>query len=76
MKELILYITQALVDHPDQVEVDEYEEGDGSVTVELSCAEADKGRVIGKNGRVIQSIRSVVMAAARKENKRVKLTLR
>lgn len=76
MKELVEFIAQALVDHPDQIEVNQHQEGDDSITFELVCAEEDKGRLIGKNGRVIQSIRSVLMASAKKENKRVRLTLR
>ena len=76
MKELVEFIAGAIVDHPDQVQVEEQTAEDGSITFELICAEVDKGRIIGKNGRVIQSIRSVLMASARKENKWVRLTLR
>lgn len=76
MKELVEFIAGAIVDHPDQVQVEEQLAEDGSITIELSCAEEDKGRIIGKNGRAIQSIRSVLMASARKQNKWVRLTLR
>lgn len=76
MKELVEFIAQAVVNHPDQVHVDEYPQDDGSIIYELSVANEDKGRMIGKNGRVIQSVRSVVLAAARKKNLRVKLNLR
>lgn len=76
MKELVEFIAQAVVNHPDQVHVDEYQQDDGRIVYELSVADEDKGRMIGKNGRVIQSVRSVLLAAARKENKWVKLNLR
>lgn len=76
MKELVEFIAQAIVDHPDQVQVNEIPQEDGTITYELSVAKTDMGRIIGKNGRVIQSVRSLLIAAARKEKKRVNLALR
>lgn len=70
MKELIEYIVMALVDHPEQIHVDEYEK-DGVTVYRLSVAEEDTGKVIGKQGRIIQSIRTVAKVAAWKENKRI-----
>jgi len=75
MKELVELIAQAVVDHPEQVQVKEVLNQDGTLQLELSVAKADMGRIIGKNGRVIQSIRSLLIAMARKERKRVNITL-
>ena len=69
MKELLLYIARSLVDHPDQVSVTELE---GEETVlELRVAPEDMGKVIGKQGRIAKSIRTLVKAAAAKENKQI-----
>ena len=70
MKELLLYIARSLVQHPDQVTVTEVETGD-ELTLELRVAPEDMGKVIGKQGRIAKAIRTVVKAAATKENKRV-----
>lgn len=75
MKELVVFITQSIVDDPDAVHVNEISNQDGTITYELSVAKSDMGKIIGKNGRVIQSVRSILIAAAKKANKRVKLTL-
>ncbi|MCF6460568.1 KH domain-containing protein [Clostridium sp. Cult3] len=70
MGELVEIIAKALVDNPDEVEVNEIE-GTQSVIIELKVAEDDMGKVIGKQGRIAKAIRTVVKAAAIKENKRV-----
>ena len=70
MKELVEVIAKALVDNPDEVVVTEKEEG-RHVTVELRVASSDMGKVIGKQGRIAKAIRSVVKAAASKEDKKV-----
>ncbi|MGI6097689.1 MAG: KH domain-containing protein [Dethiobacteria bacterium] len=70
MKSLVEYIVQALVDHPEQVDVREVE-GERSVIIELRVAPDDMGKVIGKQGRIAKAIRTVVSAAAVKDNKRV-----
>ena len=70
MKEVLEIIAKALVDEPDSVEVKEVE-GEQSVILELKVAESDMGKVIGKQGRIAKAIRTVVKAAANKENKRV-----
>lgn len=70
MKELIEFIAQSLVDHPEQVRVKE-RITERAVVYELSVAQEDMGKVIGKQGRVARAIRTVVGAAALKENKRV-----
>ena len=70
MKELVEVIAKALVDDPDSVVVTERE--DKKVTVlEVKVADSDMGKVIGKQGRIAKAIRSVVKAAAAKEDKTV-----
>lgn len=75
MKELVEIIAKSIVDHPDQVAVKETTEEDKSITVFLSVAEDDMGKVIGKQGRIAKAIRTVVKAAATKENKRVNVEI-
>lgn len=70
MKELVEVIAKALVDNPDEVVVTEKENG-RNLTVELHVAPSDMGKVIGKQGRIAKAIRSVVKAAASKEDKKV-----
>jgi len=69
MKELVEIIAKALVDNPDAVVVNEIT-GEQSVIIELKVASEDMGKVIGKQGRIAKAIRTVVKAAATKENKR------
>ncbi len=70
MKELVEVIAKALVDHPDEVVVLEREDSKG-IILELKVAQSDMGKVIGKQGRIAKAIRSVVKAAASREDKRV-----
>ena len=70
MKELVEVITKALVDNPDEVVVTEKREEKATV-VEVHVAESDMGKVIGKQGRIAKAIRSVVKAAAAKEDRKV-----
>ena len=70
MKELVRVIATSLVDHPEQVEVTE-KETDKAIVVELKVAPEDMGKVIGKQGRIAKSIRTVVKAAATKDDKKV-----
>jgi hypothetical protein len=74
MKELILVIAKALVDFPDDVRVNAVEH-DTSVTYELSVNPADVGKIIGKQGRIAKSIRTVVTSAAVKESKRINVEI-
>ena len=69
MKELVEVIARALVDNPDGVVVTERQEGKTTV-LEVRVADGDMGKVIGKQGRIAKAIRSVVKAAATKDNKR------
>ena len=70
MKELVEVIAKALVDNPDAVVVNESLKGDDTL-IELTVVPADMGKVIGKQGRIAKAIRSVVKAAASKEDKKV-----
>ena len=70
MKELVEVIAKALVDHPEEVSVNENKEGRTTV-LELHVADGDMGKVIGKQGRIAKALRSVVKAAAARENKKV-----
>jgi uncharacterized protein len=70
VKELLEYLARALVDDPDGVKVEEFEEEDGTVVLELSVADDDYGQVIGRGGRTAQALRTVVKAAAVKDNRR------
>lgn len=70
MKDLVEVIAKALVDLPDEVVVTERED-EKAIIIELKVAPDDMGKVIGKQGRIAKSIRSVVKAAASKEDKKV-----
>ena len=71
MRELLEFLARSLVADPDAVQVNEVEEIDGEVVFELQVAEDDLGRVIGRGGRVANALRSVMKAAATREEKRV-----
>lgn len=70
MRELVEVIAKSLVDNPEEVVVTEKDNGK-SILVELKVAPTDMGKVIGKQGRIAKAIRSVVKAAASKEDKKV-----
>lgn len=70
MQELLTFVAKSLVDHPEQVAV-HVTEGPEAVILELNVAEADMGKVIGKQGRIAKAMRTVVKAAATREEKKV-----
>jgi len=72
MKELIEYIAKALVDHPEEVQVQSSGEGD-RVRLELRVAPGDMGRIIGKSGKVANAIRTMLRVAAEREGKQATL---
>ena len=74
MKELIRYIADALVDHPDQIQIKETEQDD-TIIIELTVAKEDLGKVIGKQGRTARAMRSLLAAAAGKVSKRSRLEI-
>jgi len=71
LRDLLVYLARALVDQPDRVEVEQFEEDDGTLVLELSVADDDYGQVIGRGGRTAQALRTVVKAASVKDNRRV-----
>ena len=70
MKDLLEFIAKSMVSNPDAVVVKEIE-GDYSTTLELHVDEGDMGKVIGRQGRIAKAIRTVIKAAASRENKKV-----
>ena len=70
MKELVEVIAKALVDCPDEVVVTETE-NDKAIILELRVAQSDMGKVIGKQGRIAKAIRTIMRAAAGRENKKI-----
>ena len=74
MKDLIKYIAQALVDHPEEVSVSEVE-GNQTSVLELKVAKDDLGKVIGKQGRTARAMRTILSAASAKIKKRTVLEI-
>jgi predicted RNA-binding protein YlqC (UPF0109 family) len=70
MRDLLEFLARGLVSEPDQVIVTEIEEIEGDVVLELEVADGDLGRVIGRGGRVANALRTVIKAAATREQKR------
>jgi len=74
MKALVAHIAEALVDKPEQVQVSENESGD-MIGLELKVAQEDLGKVIGKQGRTARAMRSILSAAAARDNKKARLDI-
>ena len=74
LRELVLYVARHLVNHPDAVDVKETQ-GDTASVLELKVAKEDLGRVIGKQGRTAKSIRTILNAAASRNNRKVVLEI-
>ena len=74
MKDLLELLIKSIVDLPDQISISEVE-GEKAVIYEIKVAESDIGKVIGKHGRIINAIRTIVRAAAVKEGKKVSIEL-
>jgi predicted RNA-binding protein YlqC (UPF0109 family) len=74
MEELIETIVKALVDHPDDIHIEEVE-SDHSVTYQLKVHSEDMGKVIGKQGRIAKAIRTVINAAGTNEKKKINLEI-
>jgi predicted RNA-binding protein YlqC (UPF0109 family) len=75
VRELLEFLAKALVDSPDRVRVEEFEEDDGTLVLELSVADDDYGKIIGRGGRTAQALRTLIKAAAVKDNRRVLLDI-
>jgi uncharacterized protein len=70
-KQLLEYLAEGLVDQPEEVSVEQFEEDDGTIVLELAVAADDYGKVIGRGGRTAHALRTVVKAAATGEGCRV-----
>jgi predicted RNA-binding protein YlqC (UPF0109 family) len=70
MRELVEFLVRSLVADPEAVQVEEFEEN-GDIVLEVTVAEDDVGRVIGRQGRIVQAVRTVAKAAAAREGRRV-----
>ena len=75
MKDLLEYIVKALVENPDEVEITEEEEEEGKIVLKLKVADDDKGRIIGKKGRIAESLRAILRVKAVKTDTHVYLDL-
>ena len=71
MEDLLEYLARALVDEPDAVRVEGFDEDDGTIVLELHVAEADAGKVIGRGGRTVAALRTVMKAAGTRDGHRV-----
>jgi len=75
MAELLAFLARGLVDRPEEVSVEQFEEDDGTVVLELCVGEDEYGKVIGRGGRTAQALRTVVRAAATHERRRVQVEI-
>ena len=69
--DLLEYLAKSLVDHPEAVKVEAFEEDGGALVLELSLDDDDYGHVIGRGGRTAQALRTVVKAAGSRQDRRV-----
>ncbi|HOP75119.1 MAG TPA: KH domain-containing protein [Bacillota bacterium] len=74
MKDLVLQVTKALVDHPEDVIVEEFERNNQTL-IEITVNPEDVGKIIGKQGRIIKALRTVVKSCAMRDNKKVAVEL-
>jgi predicted RNA-binding protein YlqC (UPF0109 family) len=71
VEELLSYLARSIVDSPDEVSVESFEEEDGTIVLELRVADDDAGKVIGRGGRTVSALRTVMKAAAVRQETRV-----
>jgi uncharacterized protein len=71
VEDLLEFLARALVDNPDDVSVEGFDEEDGTIVLEVRVADGDVGKVIGRGGRTIQSLRTVIRAVASRQDERV-----
>ena len=71
MEDLLEFLARALVDNPDEVSVEGFDEDDGTIVLELHVAEVDAGKVIGRGGRTVAALRTVMKAVATRVGQRV-----
>jgi uncharacterized protein len=75
VRELVAELARRLVDEPDAVRVEEYEEDDGTLVLELHVAEGDIGKVIGRQGRLVRALRTIVRAGGVEAGRRLQLEI-
>jgi predicted RNA-binding protein YlqC (UPF0109 family) len=71
VEDLLEFLARALVDHPDEVSVEGFDEDDGTIVLEIRVADDDVGKVIGRGGRTVSSLRTVMRAVASRQDERV-----
>jgi uncharacterized protein len=71
VEDLLEYLVRSLVDKPDEVRVEGFDEEDGTIVLELHVAEEEAGKVIGRGGRTVAALRMILKAAAAREGNRV-----
>jgi uncharacterized protein len=71
VEDLLEFLARALVDQPDQVSIESFDEDDGTIVLEIHVAEDDVGKIIGRGGRTISSVRTVIRAVASRRDERV-----
>ena len=75
VREMVEYLAKALSEHPDSVSIEEEEDTEDGITLKLKLHPEDKGRIIGKNGRVAQSIRSLIRVGSVKSGTKIRLRI-
>lgn len=75
MKDFLIYLLKNIVDHPDDITVDEQPLGDYSSQLTIHANQEDIGKIIGREGKIIQALRSLVKVLAVKENKQVRIEI-
>lgn len=75
MKDLLMYIAQNLVEHPDAVKVSEAESEEGMVILELRVDPSDMGKVIGRQGRIAKEIRTLMRSVAQRQGKKISVEI-
>ena len=71
MEDLLEYLVRALVDDPDEVSIEPYDEDDGTLVLEVHVGEDDAGKVIGRGGRTVDALRTVIRASSARAGRRV-----
>ena len=71
MEDLLEFLARALVDKPDEVRVEGFDEDDGTIVLEIHVADDDVGKIIGRGGRTVSSLRTVMRAVASRQDERV-----
>ena len=71
MEDLLEFLARSLVDKPDEVSVEGFDEDDGTIVLEIHVADDDVGKVIGRGGRTVSSLRTVMRAVASRQDERV-----